>query len=118
MSETASLYLSERVGAIGPSATLAASERANQLRAQGVDVLDLGPGQPDFEIAGSELRQNNPRSRGSAALLTGEFPSDVRVSATMRRLEGGGDGAIEIGRCRERRVQVGSRNVCHCSGDV
>lgn len=49
MSETISIPLSKRVGGIGPSATLAASERANQLRAQGVDVLDLGPGQPDFD---------------------------------------------------------------------
>ena len=31
------------------SATLAASEKARQLRAQGIDVLDLGPGQPDFD---------------------------------------------------------------------
>jgi aspartate aminotransferase len=49
MTETASMKLSARVSAIGPSATLAASEKAAQLRAEGVDVLDLGPGQPDFE---------------------------------------------------------------------
>jgi aspartate aminotransferase len=49
MTEAIELRLSKRVGQIGPSATLAASERANQLRAAGVDVLDLGPGQPDFD---------------------------------------------------------------------
>ena len=49
MNELLTMKLSERVLQIGPSATLAASERATQLRASGVDVLDLGPGQPDFD---------------------------------------------------------------------
>ncbi len=50
MSEVAeTMRLSERVLQIGPSATLAASARATELRASGVDVLDLGPGQPDFD---------------------------------------------------------------------
>jgi len=50
MSEVAAkMKLSERVRQIGPSATLAASARATELRASGVDVLDLGPGQPDFD---------------------------------------------------------------------
>lgn len=41
--------LSERVRAIGVSATMAAGDRAAQLRAEGHRVLDLGPGQPDFD---------------------------------------------------------------------
>ena len=41
--------LSSAVSRIGASATLAASEKARQLRAKGIDVLDLGPGQPDFD---------------------------------------------------------------------
>ena len=49
MDATDTPVLSDRVNAIGPSATLAASERARQMRAEGIDVLDLGPGQPDFE---------------------------------------------------------------------
>ncbi len=43
------LRLSSTVSRIGASATLAASEKARQLRAKGIDVLDLGPGQPDFD---------------------------------------------------------------------
>jgi len=43
------MKLSERIRQIGPSATLAASARAAELRAEGIDVLDLGPGQPDFD---------------------------------------------------------------------
>lgn len=41
--------LSGRVGAIGASATMAAGERAQRLRSRGHRVLDLGPGQPDFD---------------------------------------------------------------------
>lgn len=46
---TEPLGLSERVRGIGASATMAAGERAELLRRQGVRVLDLGPGQPDFD---------------------------------------------------------------------
>lgn len=38
-----------RVEAIKPSATLAVSQRAAELRAQGVDVISFGVGEPDFE---------------------------------------------------------------------
>ncbi len=38
----------KRLAQISPSATLAAAEKAARLREQGVDVIDLGPGQPDF----------------------------------------------------------------------
>jgi len=42
------MRLSSRVGRIGESATLRVSRRASELRAQGVDVVDFGPGEPDF----------------------------------------------------------------------
>jgi aspartate aminotransferase len=42
------MRLSSRVGRIGESATLRVSRRAAGLRAQGVDVVDLGAGEPDF----------------------------------------------------------------------
>lgn len=41
--------LSSRVGRIKPSATLAVTARANALRAQGHDIIDLGAGEPDFD---------------------------------------------------------------------
>jgi len=41
--------LSERVGRIQPSPTLAVTAKAAQLRAEGRDVLGLGVGEPDFE---------------------------------------------------------------------
>ena len=41
--------LSKRVCAIKPSPTLAVSNLASQLRAQGRDVIGLGAGEPDFD---------------------------------------------------------------------
>jgi aspartate aminotransferase len=43
------MQLSRRVGRIGESATLRVSRRASELRAAGVDVVDFGAGEPDFD---------------------------------------------------------------------
>jgi aspartate aminotransferase len=42
------MHLSDRINRIEPSATLAAAAEAEKLRQQGVDVVDFGPGEPDF----------------------------------------------------------------------
>jgi aspartate aminotransferase len=42
------MRLSERVGRIQESATLRVARRALELKAQGVDVVDFGAGEPDF----------------------------------------------------------------------
>jgi aspartate aminotransferase len=44
-----SIQLSDRVQQIKPSATLAVSAKAAELRAQGKDVIGLGTGEPDFD---------------------------------------------------------------------
>ncbi len=41
-------YVSSRLSAIKPSASMVASQAAKALRATGVDVIDLGLGEPDF----------------------------------------------------------------------
>ncbi|MBV0891024.1 pyridoxal phosphate-dependent aminotransferase [Paracoccus sp. Z118] len=41
-------YVASRLAAVKPSASMAASLAARALRAQGVDVIDLGLGEPDF----------------------------------------------------------------------
>ncbi|MEY3183304.1 MAG: hypothetical protein RLZ35_1289 [Pseudomonadota bacterium] len=41
--------LSNRVSHIKPSPTLAVTARANALKAQGVDIISLGAGEPDFD---------------------------------------------------------------------
>jgi aspartate aminotransferase len=43
-----SAFFTSRVRDLAPSPTLAVSDRARQLKAQGVDVVDLGGGDPDF----------------------------------------------------------------------
>jgi aspartate aminotransferase len=45
---TAADFFASRVCNLAPSPTLAVSERARQLKAQGIDVIDLGGGDPDF----------------------------------------------------------------------
>lgn len=42
------MRLSSRVGRIGESATLKVSRRASEMKAQGIDVVDFGAGEPDF----------------------------------------------------------------------
>ncbi len=55
-----------RVQDLAPSPTLAVSERARALRAQGLDVIDLGGGDPDF-ITPAHVRQ-----AATAALEAGD----------------------------------------------
>jgi aspartate aminotransferase len=43
------LRLAERIERISVSATLAVVQEAEKLRAQGVDLVDFGPGEPDFD---------------------------------------------------------------------
>ena len=49
MSEGHDIPFSRRVQRIGRSATMAAGEKAARLVARGIDVVDLGPGLPDFD---------------------------------------------------------------------
>jgi len=41
-------YISSRLSVVKPSASMAASQAAKALRAKGIDVIDLGLGEPDF----------------------------------------------------------------------
>ena len=42
------MELSERLQRLQPSATLAMSQRSGELKAQGVDVINMSVGEPDF----------------------------------------------------------------------
>ncbi|MBI5016667.1 MAG: pyridoxal phosphate-dependent aminotransferase [Deltaproteobacteria bacterium] len=62
------MTLSRRAQQIQPSATLAITAKANQLKAQGVDVIGFGAGEPDFptpphivERAAEALRKGDTR---------------------------------------------------------
>ena len=43
------MRISKRAQAVPPSATIAVSSRAKELKAQGVDVVSFGAGEPDFD---------------------------------------------------------------------
>ena len=43
-----SLELSKKAAAVRPSSTLAITAKAKELRAQGMDVVGFGAGEPDF----------------------------------------------------------------------
>lgn len=40
--------LSDRITRLSPSATLAMSQRSSELKAQGVDIINMSVGEPDF----------------------------------------------------------------------
>ncbi len=58
-------HVSLKIQSLSPSATLAMSQKSNELKAQGVDVINLSVGQPDFntpehiKIAAKEAIDNN-----------------------------------------------------------
>jgi aspartate aminotransferase len=41
-------HVSDRIAGLSPSETLAMSQKSNELRAQGIDVINLSVGEPDF----------------------------------------------------------------------
>ncbi len=43
------MKVSQRVQAVPPSATIAVTSRAKEMKAQGIDVLSFGAGEPDFD---------------------------------------------------------------------
>ena len=49
-------FIASRVRDLAPSPTMAVSDRARTLKAQGIDVIDLGGGDPDF-ITPAHIRQ-------------------------------------------------------------
>ena len=53
-------FFASRVRDLAPSPTLAVSDRARQLKAQGIDVIDLGGGDPDF-ITPEHIRARRDR---------------------------------------------------------
>ena len=59
--------VSARLASLSPSATLAMSQKSSELKAQGVDVINLSVGEPDFntpepikDAAKKAIDENNP----------------------------------------------------------
>ena len=47
--ENTVIKLSERVRGLAPSATMAAAQRAREMRAKGINVISFTVGEPDFD---------------------------------------------------------------------
>ena len=67
--------LSDRLNRLAPSATLAMSQKSSELKAQGVDVINLSVGEPDF---------NTPDHIKQAAIKAVEAHSRKRSSTNSR----------------------------------
>lgn len=59
-------FLSQRLGRIKPSPTIAVTQKAAELKAQGRDVIGLGAGEPDFDTP------NHIKEAAKAAIDRGE----------------------------------------------
>jgi aspartate aminotransferase len=69
------MKFADRISRVGESATLAVSRRAKELKAEGVDVIDLSAGEPDFDsppvaidAAIRALREGKTRYTAAAGL--------------------------------------------------
>jgi aspartate aminotransferase len=106
---------SENVARIEPSATLAIAARARDLAAQGVDVIDLSAGEPDFDtpefIADAAVEAIRAgRTRYTAVGGVAELRS-----AIARELEGGRDVHVDpTGIVVSTGAKQALFNVCFC----
>jgi len=63
-------YLSSRLSAIKPSASMAVSQGAKALMAKGIDVIDLGLGEPDFPTPTHVIEAANRAALAGKTLYT------------------------------------------------
>ncbi|TPL97840.1 pyridoxal phosphate-dependent aminotransferase [Mesorhizobium sp. B2-3-11] len=84
-------YIASRLSAVKPSASMAASQAAKALRAKGVDVIDLGLGEPDFPTPGHIINAAHVAAKTGQTLYTGAAGTpEVReaVAQKFRRENG------------------------------
>ncbi len=90
-------YISSRLSAIKPSASMAASQAAKALRAKGVDVIDLGLGEPDFSTPMHIIEAAYAAAKDGQTLYTGAAgtPEAREAVAAKFRRENGLDCAAD-----------------------
>ncbi|RWQ20138.1 pyridoxal phosphate-dependent aminotransferase [Mesorhizobium sp.] len=84
-------YIASRLSAVKPSASMAASQAARALRAKGVDVIDLGLGEPDFPTPSHIIEAAHVAAKAGQTLYTGAAgTAEVReaVAGKFRRENG------------------------------
>jgi aspartate aminotransferase len=84
-------YIASRLSAVKPSASMAASQAAKALRAKGVDVIDLGLGEPDFPTPSHIIEAAHVAAKAGQTLYTGAAgTAEVReaIAGKFRRENG------------------------------
>src|ERR1035437_5064945 len=81
------MKLSSRVSLIKPSATMAVAERASALRAQGVDLIDFGAGEPDFDTPEPIKDAAAEAMRNGATKYTPVGGTDALKTAIVTKLQ-------------------------------
>ena len=80
------MKLSSRVGLIKPSATMAVTEKAAVLRGQGVDLIDFGAGEPDFDTPESIKNAAGDAMRAGQTKYTPVGGTDALKTAIVTKL--------------------------------
>jgi len=71
--------LSQRISSVPASATIAITRRANQMNSEGIDVVNFGAGEPDFDTP------EFIKSAAEAALRQGDTKYTPRTAAKLRQ---------------------------------
>ena len=100
------MKLSSRLNLIKPSATLMVTERATALRAQGVDLIDFGAGEPDFDTPESIKAAAAEAMREGQTKYTPVGGTDALKTAIVTKLRR--DNGLEYEK-REVLASCGSR---------
>ena len=93
--------LSERINRVAPSATLAVDSKAKAMKAEGIDVIGFGAGEPNFPTpAGSEELSLHSDGR-FAGIAQGDRRQNVaRLGVWSRSESGDRDQWRQAGRIR------------------
>ena len=73
------MRLSQRISAVGASATIAITNRARQMQAEGLDVVNFGAGEPDFDTP------QFIKDAAKAALDAGDTKYTPRSGAALKQ---------------------------------
>ncbi|BAN96148.1 aminotransferase class I and II [Plautia stali symbiont] len=98
------ITLSKRVQSVSLSANVAARQLTRQLKEQGVDILDLTTGEPDFDTLG------HIRAAASAAMDGGETRYTPTNGTTALRK------AVQAKLARENQLQYALGQICIANG--